>query len=550
MRRNRREFLTTFGAATLGATFAPGSALGATEAENCLYAPGEYRKIDAKERVFHISVAVEMLEEYPELPKIWADAGITDAWLDVWVYGWFQYPFETFDKVLAQIKAAGIRPHLLAVPFCHGGGALDPRDPNFPNLPPAHWKTAKRWNGSENWGFSWHSPADVEGAEAIKTLYKRHGAFDYFLDDDFRFSSTPGEIGGCVCDECKAGFLKAAGLSENRWEETLDDLRNNADTPLLRAWVDYFCDRLKFCFDAYRAAVPEVDLGIMVMYMGAERGGIRLDAYRDALFRVGEGGFSDAWYSAVKFKTIELFSVLLHRRFATPGRSFSETTVYPAGTLSAENMASKLSISTIADVRNTCFMSGNRPIPPEHFSVLAPRMAREKSLHEKLLGQKPTGPFKHFYGKAARYLGGENAFSLFLALGVPFEVCDEIPADGWTFLSDADAAEMERGELTSPGSKCFARFAAASGRFAKLDEELDAMFAFRRSILPELRATGVPYVEEEVPVLLAWYPEAKAVYLWNLTEKNLTVHIRRGERTIALKLADRDSRLISDAEFV
>ncbi len=561
MLRSRRNFLTATGAAACGA-FAnsfpnfstSANAWGADAATSApskpLYAPGEFERIDSTERVFHISTSIDMFEQYDNLLGAWRDAGVTDAWFCSWFYGYFPYPWEKADYWLGEIKKAGIRPHLINVPFCHGGGALDPRDSAFPNLPPEHWKIAKRWDGSENWGFSWHSPADVEGAEAIRTLYKRYGRFNLFLDDDFRFSSSPGQIGGCVCPECRAGFLKAAGLGENRWEETLDDLRNNADTPLLRAWCDYFCDRLKFCFDAYRAAVPEVDLGIMVMYMGCERGGIRLDDYRDALFRVGEGMFGDGWYDPPKNKTIELFSSLLHRRFCEPGRAFSETTVYPEKTLSAENMASKLSVSTISDVRNTCYMSGLRAIPPEYWPILGARAAQEKKLHSRLLGKKAAGPFKHFYGKAARYVGGENAYSLFLALGVPFEVCDEIPADGWTFLSDADAAEVERGQAVGGGSKLIARFASSSDRFAKVDEDFESLFAFRRSILERLQADEIPYVEEEKAVVLAWYPEAQAVYLWNLTQENLVLHLRRGSKVAAVELADRGSLLVDDAAFV
>lgn len=509
-----------------------------------LFALGEYKKIDSAERTYHISCAFDMFDQYPDLPEIWKESGVTDAWLCTWFYGYFPYSWERLDFWFGRLKQVGIRPHLISVPFCHGGGALDPRDSEFPNLPPEHWKIAQRWDGTSNWGWSWHAPADSEGADAIKTLYERYGAFDYFLDDDFRFSSTPARIGGCVCDECKAAFLAKSGVDASRWNELIDDLKNNSDTPLLRAWVDYFCDRLTECYNAYASAVPQVDVGIMVMYMGCERGGIRLDDYRDALFRVGEGGFSDSWFDPVKFKTIELYSVLLHRRFCKPGRAFSETTVYPEKSLSPENMATKLSISTIADVRNTCFMSGLRAIPPEYWPTLTKRMKTEKELHQKLLGQKACGPFKHYYGKASRYLGGEDAYSLFLALGVPFEVCDDIPADGWTFLTDADAQAMERGELTSNGSKIVARVESTSGRFAKVTESLEELFKFRKSVLPELQKTNTPYVEEETPVVLAWYPEVKRAYLWNVEKTAKTLHIRVGERTIGVELDERGSALV------
>ncbi len=550
MRHTRRSFLkqAALGSNVLfgASAFAPISNrlwAGDSAPQFPLFAEGEYRKIDAQERSYHISCSPDMFDVNGDFPEIWRDAGVTDAWLCTWFYGYFPYSWEKIDNLLGRIKSAGLRPHLISVPFCHGGGALDPRSEGFPNLPPKHWKIARRWDGSENWGFSWHSPTDVEGAKAIRTLAARYGAFDFFLDDDFRFASTPDLIGGCVCDECRRDFLAKSGLEESRWDEVLDDVRNNSETPLLHAWVDYFCDRLTQCFRTYRDAVSTVDVGIMVMYMGCERAGIRLDDYKDALFRVGEGGFSDGWYGTEKFKTIELYSSLFHRRFCQPGRAFSETTVFPEKSLSAENMASKLAVSTICDVRNTCFMSGLVPIAAENWPVLKERMAREKTAHAKLLGAKPKGPFKHFYGVSSRYCAGANAYSLFLALGVPFEVCDEIPSDGWTFLSDPDALAVERGSLTSPGSKLVARLESSAGRFAKVDEEFDALFEFRRSIVTTLQENLIPYVEEEIPIVLAWYPDVNSLYVWNISNEEKTFHIRRGDRLAAIKLGALDSQL-------
>ena len=147
------------------------------------------------------------------------------------------YTWEKLDHCLDLIQRAGLRPHLISVPFCHGGGALDPRSEGFPNLPPEHWKRVQRWDGTEQWGFSWHQPADSEGAQAIKTLYERYGVFDYFLDDDFRFAASPGVIGGCVCDQCRSDFLTKFGYRHDRWNDVIDDVRNSSETEYLHAWV-------------------------------------------------------------------------------------------------------------------------------------------------------------------------------------------------------------------------------------------------------------------------------------------------------------------------
>src|SRR5690606_35265332 len=140
-------------------------------------------------------------------------------------------------------------------------------------------------------------------------------------------------------------------------------------------------------FRAMQVAAPNIDLGNMVMYLGAEKAGIRLTDYSNVPVRVGELMFDDKSFAPVKGKTDELFSVLFHRRFIAPERAFSETTAFPSDKLSAANMAAKLTISTIADVRNTMYMSGVTPFPVTHWETLAPAMKHQSKLHDALAGQ-------------------------------------------------------------------------------------------------------------------------------------------------------------------
>jgi len=44
-------------------------------------------------------------------------------------------------------------------------------------------------------------------------------------------------------------------------------------TPVLRAWIDFTCDELTACFHAQQQAAPSLQLGNMVMFMGAEKSG-------------------------------------------------------------------------------------------------------------------------------------------------------------------------------------------------------------------------------------------------------------------------------------
>ncbi len=546
MRSKRRQFLK-YGAVGLGTAWLASHGMNrrgllgqdmSPEPLHPLFKPGKYRRIDSAQRTYHLSVGCETVNQSEALPTLWKEAGVTDLWLTTWYSGRYAVTWDAFDAAIAKTRELGMTPHWLSVPFGHptpydsGKGA-------FPEV----WKPVERFTGRKGWGISCHTPMDDVCAELNRSLATRFGPCDHFLDDDFRFADSPDEVGGCVCPECRTTFLQTTGIAESRWEELLESLRQNEDTPLVRLWVDYQCDQLSTIFRKIRDVAPQIDLGIMVMGMGSERAGIRLDDYRECLFRVGEWMFDDQQYGSVKNKTIELFSVLLHRRFASPGRTFSETTICPDNALSKENMASKLAFSTLADVRNTMFMCN---IPAHYWSFFAPRMKKEAQYHEILAGKQPVGPFKHYWGKAGRYLAGYNAYSLFLALGVPFEVTDTLSENGWTFLGDHDANSVERGEITSPGTRCVARGRSASDRFTQVDETFESLFAFRKTVLPTLQKERIPYVEEETPVICGWYPDANAMLLWNVENTPKTIHVRYGETSTPVELPALETVLLQE----
>jgi DNA-binding transcriptional LysR family regulator len=60
-----------------------------------------------------------------------------------------------------------------------------------------------------------------------------------------------------------------------------------------------------------------------------------------------------------------------------------------------------------------------------------------------------------------------------------------------------------------------------------VEESLEALFRFRRGILPQLR--GVPFIEQESPAVCAWYPGARAVLVWNLAEHARRLTVRLGD---------------------
>ena len=112
-------------------------------------------------------------------------------------------------------------------------------------------------------------------------------------------------------------------------------------------------------------------------------------------------------------------------------------------------------------------------------------------------------------------------------MGIPFEVTGEPAADGFTFLSDADAQTVD--SLPSTGTTFVGRpQPGLSAKVRAIPESLPELFAWKRELLPQLGKT--PYVEGESPVVCAWYPTARAVLLWNLSRQRQDLTLRYGER--------------------
>lgn len=499
---------------------------------------------DKAVRSFHVCTNPDSLDAEPDRLELYRDAGVSTVWLAAFFYGYWPYAPERLRSWSKRIEAMGMASAMANIPLGHPGDSLGAKSEAFPLTPPEHWHTAQRPNGIVYVGTSLHKPATEENEQAMRVLAGL-GVKQVFLDDDFRLAPGPGTIGGCFCAEHKADFLQKYGYGDSVWLDLLAAVNERSLTPVLRHWIEYTCDQLTDSFRRQQAAAPDISLGNMVMFFGAEKAGIRLQDYKDAPLRVGELMFKDSSFAQVKNKTAELFSSLFHRRYAAPELAYSETTAFPADKLSAANMAAKLAVSTISDVRHTMYMSGVTPFPREHWPVLSPAMKKHKAIHAIVAGHVPRGPFKHYWGERERYVGEDNPNSLFLATGVPFQVTDEPARDGWTFLANYDAKAAAEQQLKSRGTRFVVRQAVADrADLQVVDETLAALFAFKRQLIPQFDKT--PYVLEEKPVVCTWYPSARCVLLWNLAETNeeFTLVYKNSQRLV--KIAALDVELIRD----
>ncbi len=494
-------------------------------------------------RSFHISLQEEAWIKHPELIRIMKDAGITDVWMGSYLQGkWFHTPKE-LRKSADFLISKGFKPHVLTVPLGHPGNAIDPSDASWSEKK-KNWKNACDVDGSLYSGTSIHSQIVEDNIEAHKLLANE--GFDIlFLDDDFRLAKSPGKIGGCFCDECKTEFLNNYNYTSKDWQELIKSVKTRNPTKTLRSWVEFICDKEYNMFQKLQKATPEMELGIMVMYFGAEKAGIALDKYQDVPFRIGEMMFGDKSFGKVKGKTDELFSALFHMRFIKPELAYSESTTYPSDALSAKNMAAKLCVSLFSDVRNTMFMSGLNPFPIEHWKIIAPAMKKSAQLHKEIAGLKPKGPFKHYWGWDSRLVGKDKPFSLFLASGIPFEVVDDLTEEGWLFLSNEDAKAVVAGRVSPKNKNIVVRNEAkvTGDHFIPIDETMESVFTFKKRIIPSLK--NIPYVEGETPVIFSWYPTAGKGLLWNVNEEKQSFTIVRNGKTVqTIVVAGLDVELI------
>ncbi len=495
-------------------------------------------------RQYHVCLAPDIILNHPALLQTVKEAGVNHVWIATFFYGHWPYRPKEIRQAKAAVEQAGLEAHAVLIPLGHPGDSLGSQDGGFPLTPPTTWKLGVRPDGKTFAGTSLHAPATAENVAAIREIAGL-GFREAFLDDDFRLARGL-ELGGCYCDEHRRAFLARYRLPDQQWPDLSANIAQRHSTPLVQRWIDFNCDQLTACFRQLQAASPRVKLGNMVMYLGSEKSGIRLRDYTGALFRVGEGHFQDRDFGPLKGKTDELFSVLFHRRFTPPGLAFSETTTYPAAALSATNMAAKLVISTLADVRNTMFMSGLTPFPETHWTTLAPAMRKNAILHARIAGQPLKGPFKHFWGEAGRLAGTEaKPYSLFLACGVPFEVVNKPPAHGYTFLDTIDARAL--GPHLSPkvAAHCVVRapLADVPSGFGIVPEEMVALFKFRDDVIAQF--PHVPHVVEEIPAILAWYPSAHALVLWNPTQQSHVYSIAARGNRLACEVAALDLVLLN-----
>jgi hypothetical protein len=147
-------------------------------------------------------------------------------------------------------------------------------------------------------------------------------------------------------------------------------------------------------------------------------------------------------------------------------------------------------------------------------------------------------------GIKAVYLGAEKAgIRLADYRGVPLRV-GELMFDDQAF--SPLKGKIDEGRLVSSGTRFVSRSTArvTTGVLEPCEETLATLFALKHRLGPTLRK--VPFVENDEPAVLAWYPSAHAALLWNVRPELTTFLVRCGAQNREVRLGGLESALVPD----
>lgn len=217
---------------------------------------------------------------------------------------------------------------------------------------------------------------------------KQLGIDKFFWDDDLRQGNHEGDIQGCFCDDCLAEFAETYKdtVPENFCRESLRPVvaeyargLSPEQEALRQSWVRFQCDRItRFMAET---TVEGVRNGIMVMHNGDTRHGIDIPAIRkavpDCLFRVGEYMFDDAMFEVPENRKSLTDSIRKHMALmGEPENIFSESTVYPHGALTPENLRQKILLERKCGLENICLMGLERMNSEGYYTMLRENYGR------------------------------------------------------------------------------------------------------------------------------------------------------------------------------
>ena len=284
---------------------------------------------------------------------------------------------EKIEKVKKILDDEGFAMWGIGIPVGHPAGLDTPRYTFHEG-----WHIRRDIDGEPVRWCNAVTPRLIRDAREHVLVLREIGIPAMFWDDDLRIGNYEGDVQGCFCGDCLRAFRESRPeLAEEPF--TREDLRpvlkkdpaglNAREMALREAWMDFNAARIT---DFLRETTVEgVQNGIMVMHRGDRRHGIDIPAIRRAvpgcLFRVGELMFDDKSFEKPGNRRALAEGVLNHMALmGDPDRIFSESTVYPHGALSPENLRKKILLERKCGLRHINLMGVERMNADAYYDML------------------------------------------------------------------------------------------------------------------------------------------------------------------------------------
>ena len=291
------------------------------------------------------------------------EAHVSTLWIDGYFFGHYDSTWEEMVQVKQLLETEGFEAQVVSVPVGHPGNSLDPNDESLDLKIPDHWSYRIDRYGKPVHYCACINDAMIRDNREAMLRWKELGVTRVFFDDDLRMGNWGHEITGCFCDSCLAAFNEKYRHHFDRVQLTarlFAESPSEEDHRLQEEWQEDICQKVKRFL--VETKVDGIQSGIMVMHDGCRYHGIDLPLLRqeipDLLVRVGESHFCDKDFDASSEKLSLLQSIAAHSKLAKGLELYSESTVFPANSLTPENLIHKIELEIAAGLRNIFLMSG------------------------------------------------------------------------------------------------------------------------------------------------------------------------------------------------
>ncbi len=309
---------------------------------------------------FLTSLVLHDPDFFPKKVPLMRAAGVKTVWLDHFIYGVWQNSLEDARRAKYLLEEEGFEVQAITVPLGHGSGDALNGDGSDPTIP-ATWHNRVGADGSLLGTTTCVDDTVIADCRRAAELHLELGFTKLFYDDDLRMASWGPHLQGCFCDRCLNRFYRAYPQFDGM--SRADILRLGVPGSEVRtSWETIQCNSI---IRFLKEVTPKGQTpGIMLMHNGDRRHGLDIArmkaAFPNALFRVGEGHFSDGdFLHPLARPAIETSIRKQLRLIGSSEHAFSETTTYPVGALSPQNFIEKIRLEIRAGLRNIFLMSGN-----------------------------------------------------------------------------------------------------------------------------------------------------------------------------------------------